>query len=84
MVRVPSKRFVYRLSPLHSYKHNMYVYKVRVLGENVFTNFAVGTPTTENAVLYIIHYYVYYNKYIGRARSFKGGFLMGIIGVKHY
>lgn len=33
---------------------------------------------------YILHYYVYYTKRVGRAQSFKGGFLMGIIGVKHY
>lgn len=61
----------------------MYVYKVRVRGENVFTNF-VRTPTTENAVLYITLLCVLYTKHIGRAQSFKGGFLMGIIGVKHY
>lgn len=34
---------------------------------------------------YILHYYVQCIKCIriGRAQSFKGGFLMGIIGVKH-
>jgi len=31
---------------------SIYIFEVRMRGENVFTNF-VRTPTTENAVLYI-------------------------------
>jgi len=49
--RVPQND-LYIVSPLYTHTSIIFMYKVRVRGENVFTNFA-GTPTTENAVLYI-------------------------------